>query len=77
MKSGRTLWQELVVKYHQGAAEAVRMQATWQSLAGRVDAQRHREVAERLAVQVQHAAQWRDQILQYFQTFSKMDIKQA
>jgi hypothetical protein len=26
---------------------------------------------------VQHAAQWRDQILQYFQTFSKMDIKQA
>ena len=77
MKSGRTLWQELVVKYHQGAAEAARMQATWQSLAGQVDAQRHREVAERLAVQVQHAAQWRDQILQYFQTFSKMDITQA
>lgn len=74
MKSGRTLWDELVAKYYQGAADAVKMQATWQSLAGQVDAQRHKEVAERLVIQVQHAAEWRDQILQYFQTFSKLPI---
>jgi alpha-glucuronidase len=70
VRSGRTLWDELVRTYHQGAAEAAAMQVTWQSLAGRVDPQRHREVAERLAIQVTHAAEWRDQILKYFAQFS-------
>ena len=50
------------------------MQATWQSLAGRIDPQRHKEVAERLAIQVADAAKWRDHILQYFQGFSKRPI---
>jgi alpha-glucuronidase len=70
MKSGRTLWDELVKTYYDGAAEAAKMRATWQSLAGRVDPRRHREVAERLDEQVRHAAEWRDHILNYFATFS-------
>ncbi|MEI6972261.1 MAG: alpha-glucuronidase, partial [bacterium] len=70
MKSGRTLWCELVRAYHQGADEAAAMQATWECLAGRVDGRRHREVAERLAIQAQHAAEWRDKILKYFARFS-------
>jgi alpha-glucuronidase len=74
VKSGRTVWDELVVRYHQGAAGAAKMQATWRSLAGRVDARRHKEVADRLAIQVQHAAEWRDHILRYFQTFSQLPI---
>ncbi len=74
MKSGRTLWDELVTKYYQGAADAKGLQETWQSLAGQVDPQRHREVAERLEIQVAHAAEWRDHILGYFQQFSGMPI---
>jgi alpha-glucuronidase len=74
VKSGRTLWDELVVRYYQGAADAAGLQRTWQSLAGRVDPQRHREVAERLAIQVEHAAAWRDHILTYFQQYSGMPI---
>jgi alpha-glucuronidase len=74
MKSGRTLWDELVAKYYQGAADAAGLQATWKSLAGRVDPQRHQEVADRLVIQVEHAAAWRDQILKYFQGFSGMPI---
>ena len=46
----------------------------WQSLAGRIDPQRHKEVADRLAIQVEHAALWRDQILTYFAGFSGMPI---
>jgi alpha-glucuronidase len=74
MKSGKTLWVELCEKYHLGARQAAEMQATWQSLAGRIDPRRHQEVADRLAVQVAHAAQWRDHILSYFAGFSGMDI---
>ena len=40
----------------------------------RIDAQRHKEVADRLAIQVADAAKWRDQILKYFQQFSKLPI---
>jgi alpha-glucuronidase len=74
LKNGQTLWDGLVAHYYTGAADAAKMQATWQSLAGRIDAQRHREVAERLQIQVTDAALWRDQILRYFQQFSQMPI---
>ena len=74
LKSGKTLWNELCGRYHDGATKAAAMQRTWQSLAGKTDPQRHKEVAERLAIQAQDAARWRDQILQYFQGFSKLQI---
>jgi alpha-glucuronidase len=73
-KSGKTLWVAICEKYHEGARQAAAMQATWQSLADRIDPQRHKEVADRLAVQVEDAAKWRDQILQYFQQFSQREI---
>jgi alpha-glucuronidase len=71
MKSGKTLWDELCAKYHQGADQAAALQRTWQSLAGRIDARRHKEVADRVAIQVADSAKWRDQILEYFGRFSK------
>ncbi len=74
MESGRTLWEELCARYHQGARDAAGLEETWASLEGRIDARRHREVAERLDEQVRHAGEWRDQILGYFQQFSGMDI---
>jgi alpha-glucuronidase len=74
MKSGATLWQVLCDKYHQGAAEAAALQSTWQSLAGRIDPQRHKEVADRLAIQAADAASWRDHCLHYFQRFSRRPI---
>jgi alpha-glucuronidase len=73
-KSGKTLWDALVEKYREGAKQAAGFQTIWQSLAGQIDPQRHKEVADRLAVQVRDAAAWRDQILQYFQGFSKMPL---
>jgi alpha-glucuronidase len=77
MKSGKTLWDALCDKYHDGARQAAGLQSTWQSLAGQIDPQRHREVAERLQIQVADAAKWRDHCLQYFQGFSKRPIRSS
>lgn len=74
MRSGRTLWDELCATYDQGAREAAALEKTWASLQGGIDARRHREVAERLRIQVEHAAQWRDHILGYFARFSGRPI---
>lgn len=74
MKSGSTLWNALCEKYARGAAEAEALQKTWHSLSARIDARRHREVADRLAIQVADAAKWRDHCLTYFQQFSKRPI---
>ncbi|MEI6074916.1 MAG: alpha-glucuronidase family glycosyl hydrolase [Verrucomicrobiota bacterium] len=74
MKSGKILWDELCAKYRQGAKQAVAMQQTWQTLSGKIDSRRHKEVADRLAIQVADAAKWRDQILDYFSRFSKKMI---
>jgi alpha-glucuronidase len=72
--SGGTLWDALCRKYDDGVRDAVDMQATWRSLAGAIDPQRHGEVAERLAIQVADAAKWRDRILEYFQRYSGRPI---
>ncbi len=50
------------------------MQKTWQSLADKIDARRHKEVADRLAIQVTDSAKWREQILEYFAKFSKRPV---
>lgn len=73
-QSGKTLWEALCEKYQEGARQAAAMQATWQSLSGAIDPQRHKEVAERLAIQAADASKWRDEILGYFQGFSQLAI---
>jgi hypothetical protein len=40
----------------------------------RFDTRRRKEVADRPAIQVRDSAAWRDQILGYFQGFSKMQV---
>ena len=77
MKSGKTLWEELCAKYDTGARQAVALQSAWQSLAGKIDSRRHREVAERLTIQAADSAKWRDRILEYFGRFSKLPIPRS
>ena len=74
MKSGKTLWEELCLHYNNGVNQVKVMQSTWQGLAGQIDPQRHKEVADKLAVQAADSATWRQQILNYFAGFSKMPI---
>lgn len=68
--SGRPLWDELVGRYSLGVSQVDAMQATWENLRGRVDAQRHEQVAAFLQIQRREAQWWRDASVAYFQSIS-------
>ncbi|MEX2124090.1 MAG: alpha-glucuronidase family glycosyl hydrolase [Woeseia sp.] len=70
LASGRTLWEELVVRYSRGVDEVAAMQRQWASLAPFIDAERHGQVTAFLRIQVTEARWWRDACIAYFQTFS-------
>jgi alpha-glucuronidase len=70
MKSGRTLWEELVHEYVTGAEQARDLLERWQALRGRVDDERFEQVLAKLRIQAGDAAAWRDHCLGYFQGFS-------
>ena len=72
--TGRTIWDELVVRYSHGVDEVRAMRRTWAGLAGRVDAQRHAEAADFLAIQEDEAQWWRDACIAYFQSLSRLPL---
>jgi alpha-glucuronidase len=74
MASGLSLWEELVRHYYAGVESVRRMQATWRTVEGRVDAERYDEVRVFLSIQEQEARWWRDACVLYFQTFSGRPI---
>lgn len=74
VSSGRTLWDELVVRYTDGVRQVSDMRRAWAAMAPYVDAERHAEVAAFLAIQEQEAQWWRDACIAYFQTFSKRPL---
>jgi alpha-glucuronidase len=74
MKSGRTLWDELCLRYQQGVDEVRGLRRDWDSLKGRIDEERFTHVAQRLARQEKEAINWRDACLLYFQQFSKRPL---
>jgi alpha-glucuronidase len=71
LHSGRTVWQELVKRYHAGVDSVRSMQKTWNGVTPHIDAVRFAEVKDFLAIQEKEARWWRDASLLYFQTFSK------
>ncbi len=71
LASGRTLWDELGLRYQAGVDTVRAMRRTWDSLEGRVDDERFRDVQRSLAVQEREARWWRDAATQYFQQFSR------
>jgi alpha-glucuronidase len=77
MKSGRTLWVELVDKYYAGVAEVRVMQAQWNGVEGQIDAERFAQVKALLAVQERDAVRWRDSCVLYFQSISKLPIPEG
>ena len=74
MRSGQTLWQELVSHYTQGVDDVKQMQATWSHLDGYIDEERYREVATFLAIQEKEAQWWRDACVAYFQSISGLPL---
>ncbi len=74
MPSGRSLWSEMVHRYDRGVDEVDAMAATWARMEPFVDAQRHRAVAENLAIQQREARWWRDASIAYWQSLNGLDL---
>ena len=77
VQSGRTLWQELVHRYTRGVQAVDAMRETWMGLAGPIDAQRHAQTADFLAIQRNEAQWWRDASLAYWQSLNGLTIPQG
>ncbi|MBL0939084.1 MAG: alpha-glucuronidase [Gemmatimonadaceae bacterium] len=73
-KSGRTLWNDLALRYQEGVDSVRAMQRAWTSVRSHIDAPRHKQVAEFLAIQEQEARWWRDASLLYFSQFSRQPL---
>jgi alpha-glucuronidase len=67
MKSGGTLWDELVLAYNRGADEAKGLETRWTTLRGKIDEERYQAVLARLRRQSQDAAAWRDKCVRFFE----------
>jgi alpha-glucuronidase len=74
VKSGRTLWDEMVARYDRGVAGVDSMAATWQTLKPWVDAERFRDTSEFFAIQQSEARWWRDASLAYWQSLNKLPL---
>lgn len=74
LHSGRTLWDELALHYQRGVDWVRAARRSWDAVAGVIDAERQREVAQKLSIQERDAVWWRDACLLYFQTFSKRPL---
>ncbi len=74
LRSGRTLWEELVHRYNAGVDSVRVLQRTWDALAGRIDEERFREVQAFLRIQEKEARWWRDACVLCFQTLSRMPV---
>jgi alpha-glucuronidase len=74
MRSGRTLWDEMILHYDTGIATVRQMARTWAAMKSYVDAERWSQQAAFLAIQEKEAQWWRDACIAYFQTFSHMPM---
>ena len=74
MRSGKTLWEELVAHYDHGVAEVEATQAAWAGLERFVDAERFDKTSRFLVIQLREARWWRDACLAYFKERSDLDL---
>jgi alpha-glucuronidase len=74
MKSGKTLWDEMAHIYQRGVDSVRSFQKTWDRMEPFVDAERFHHIQSRLRTQIRSAVWWRDAVLLYFQTYSRMPI---
>ncbi|HYC95307.1 MAG TPA: hypothetical protein VEB39_06360, partial [Sphingomicrobium sp.] len=77
MRSGRTLWEELVAHYDRGVGNVAEMRRDWEALRPLVDAQRHCEVAAALAQQEKEARWWRDASIAYWQSLNQLALPEG
>ena len=74
MRSGRTLWSELIHRYDEGVNQVTNMRTQWSTLADEIDPERHQQVASFLAIQKHEASWWRDASVAYWQDVAERPL---
>ncbi|MCX6332745.1 MAG: alpha-glucuronidase family glycosyl hydrolase [Bacteroidia bacterium] len=74
LRSGRTLWDEMCLRYDSGVKSVRWLQSEWGKSKEFIDNERYEEVKALLVKQERDAKIWRDGCILYFQTFSKRPI---
>ncbi|MCX2680249.1 alpha-glucuronidase family glycosyl hydrolase [Galbibacter sp. EGI 63066] len=74
LKNGKTLWDNLGLKYQEGVDQVEGMQAAWQKMKPFITSNQFKEVNMLLKIQLKEAKWWRDASMLYFQTFSKREF---
>jgi alpha-glucuronidase len=74
MRSGRTLWEELLAHYTRGIDAVKQMRATWAKLEDSIDAERFAKTSAFLAIQQDEAQWWRDASVAYWQNLNGLPL---
>ena len=74
MGTGRTLWNEMIVRLNSGVDSVRSMQRVWSSIQGAIDPPRFAETSAYLAIQEKEARWWRDADIAYFQMYSRLPV---
>jgi alpha-glucuronidase len=74
LRSGATLWEELLRHYQAGVDTVQWMQRTWDGLRGSVDPERFGRVQSLLEIQDVEARWWRDASVAYWESFSHLPL---
>ena len=74
LSTGRSLWDELCVRYYDGVVQVGNLQKIWESTKADIDPEIFENVKSRLKIQEKEALWWRDACVLYFGEYSKMPI---
>jgi alpha-glucuronidase len=75
--SGRTMWNELCIRYEEGVKSVGWLKEQWELCKNAVDSERFEMVKSLLVKQERDAKIWKDACILYFQTFSKRLIPEG
>ena len=74
MRSGRTLWAEMIDRYDAGVGYVAGMRRDWDTLRPSIDAERWAKTATFLTVQEREARWWRDASLAYWMSVNGLTL---
>ena len=74
MENGKTLWENIALRYQKGVEQVEEMQTTWSDMKPYVNEEEFEKTSMLLNIQLKEAKWWRDACLSYFQQFSEMEL---
>ncbi|MDD2994665.1 MAG: hypothetical protein PHP99_00445 [Paludibacter sp.] len=77
MSNGKTLWDNLCIKYEEGVTQTAGFKNTWKTLNNLIDSERFNSIASKLDLQAEEAIWWKDACLLYFQSLNQKSLPQG